>query len=69
MEETHETPAIETSTAKEKSSEESQGYESVNEKQEDKIVCNFCKKECASKNSLKRHLITHTGEKPYQCNM
>ncbi|XP_023217904.1 zinc finger protein 184-like [Centruroides sculpturatus] len=30
--------------------------------------CNFCLKVCASAAELRRHLRTHTGERPFSCN-
>ena len=31
--------------------------------------CQICGKVLKSNSSLKRHMLTHTGEKPYQCNV
>ncbi len=31
-------------------------------------VCNLCGKECWTPNDLKKHLNSHTGQKPYHCN-
>ena len=30
-------------------------------------ICQICKKELSSKQNLKQHLNTHTGEKPFKC--
>ena len=32
-------------------------------------VCPFCYKEISDKAHIKRHIATHTGEKPYVCNL
>ena len=34
-----------------------------------KLPCNFCDKKCSTSALLKSHLRTHTGEKPYSCNL
>ena len=33
----------------------------------DGFVCSYCSKCIAAKSVFERHLLTHTGEKPFQC--
>ena len=32
-------------------------------------VCQFCGKACNKPSDLKRHLMSHTGERPFACNV
>ena len=43
--------------------------EHANSNQEchDEFKCQYCNKNLSTKQSLKEHLYTHTGEKPYKC--
>lgn len=34
---------------------------------ENKFQCSFCQRCLASRQNLKEHIFTHTGEKPYRC--